>query len=553
MSAIGDLVASFQVDTSQLNASIPAAVAGLERLDTATGDLSASNQSLVVASAPMVEAVEEVGEKAEAASGGAASLMRDGRAAARGVQMLGDAIATVNPAVGSTILLFSETSRVVIQAVKSYRGLIGVLNAARLSQIALNLVSGPIGWASIGVGIAAAGVALVSYRSEVEETIASSEELLELYRNMGENRPQTTGDWVKHYEQQADAAAEAVESARMLAQQRALELGQVESKYRNLSTSGDYDILLSVNLKLANAQERYAAAQQELSQAETAAARSAEQLAEARERAASEALAAEVDKQIEALEFEAATAGMTADEIERYKLALAGATAEQLARFDAAADAAQQSRDEAEAHREAARAIEDEARAWERLVNQGIAAAKTAADQYAETVEALLAALEAGAIDEEQFWEAERRANEQAGGWEKQHQQDLAAGLRLREQMLNPVEKYQAELAEINRLWAAEAIDEQTAARAISDAYRRYQDAMRLDQGGGPAAGSQRAAQQPGAAERGSDEAWRAIMLAMQGEEKNEAAEATAENTRRIADGIDDLRTRDPEEEYAIA
>ena len=205
----------------------------------------------------------------------------------------------------------------------------------------------------------------------------------------------------------------------------------------------------------------------------------------------------------------------------------------------------EQSRAHQAAIEEESRAIDDQAAAWQRLVSQGIAAAKDPLDDYISTVEALNAALAEGAISQEQWAEAEVKANERAGGYEKQHADDLREGQRLQEQTQTAAEKYQVQLAEILRLEDAGVIDAETGRRAM-EADRAAYD--RATMGKGKAA-RETTPEGPRAELRGSDEAWATIVRSMEASrgDQGDAAEKTADNTleavallRQIADKSED-------------
>ena len=380
-------------------------------------------------------------------------------------------------------------------------------------------------------GVAAAGIALASYGSQIEVVTQSTEDLMETFEKIAAAHPKTPAAAESAAAKQAEDANNAVEAAEMLVQARAIEamsahVAETAGKALNKS----YSDMIDLHGQVLIAEQNVTDANGELARATEKAATAEGHLIEMQQDAAQAKLAGDVTNYTKALRIEAATIGMTAEEAARYKFEQQVATEAQLQAIDQTEIGVEQSRAHQAAIEEESRAIDDQAAAWQRLVSQGIAAAKDPLDDYISTMEALNAALAEGAISQEQWAEAEVKANERAAGYEKQHNADLEEGRRLAEQMRTPFEKYADELARIDRLKAADAIGNETAERdraAARDAFDKSTMGKGPKEGGGNAQG-------PAAELKGSEEAWTTIMRSMQ-KEGGDAADKTAANTAETA------------------
>jgi len=512
MSAIGDLVVNLGMNTAPFSAGANTAIEHMNRLNSETMSM---------------------GRRMEECSGSVSGLYRGEQALGHGVEVLGTAMKGINSQLGETVFGMGETVRTVGMATHAFHGLVKVIDACRNSQIMLNLVSGPRGWAVLAGSIMAAAGAYLYFHSAAEKVNeikigALKGEELEVYR---ERTPHEELSGATKYA--SDAQAQISHAQEAFASMKN-EMAEYQAKWSQIGTGNYYDPALVEEMTTAEVALMLATSEN---------ATASEQLAAAQERVKEVTLASDIEKLTEKLTLEAETFGMTANEAAGYALERRGAETADLAEASAIATLLQAKKNMVEIEKEATKAAQDAARAQERLVEQGMRLAETPLDQYNEKIRALDAAMQAG-MTPEQYAEGHRKAFEATPEGQAEEQRRRAAEA-IGERLESPYQKWAQQMEQLESL--KPYLSGETYSRAVAEANAKYAAAT-----GGKLPKAERE-ELPKVLQKDTAEAWGKIASIMYGTDQEKFAESTADNTARIASGVEQLVNRDPEEEFAFS
>ncbi len=156
MSAVGDLVASFTIDTSQLPSAVNGAVAHVQRLKNSISgsdlaDMWNKQREAVTAASPPLARVASAYHRLSSVAGEA-----------------GAAVSDMNSPLGQSVALMASSLNAVSLAVGTWKALTGAIEAATAAQVIFNAVS-PLGWLlAIIAGLVTATYSVWRYTNATE-------------------------------------------------------------------------------------------------------------------------------------------------------------------------------------------------------------------------------------------------------------------------------------------------------------------------------------------------------------------------------------------------
>lgn len=160
-------VESYAVDTGT---NLTKAAEAWTQLDASA---TAASEKLIERAGQSATAIETMAKRSEQAATHTHGLYRAELAIAHGTELLGHAIGTQNAALGEAITGMGSTVQVVGIATHSYTALRMIIQQTTIAQIALNAVSGPIGWIALGVAAVAAAGAYLLMEHNAEKAAAA--------------------------------------------------------------------------------------------------------------------------------------------------------------------------------------------------------------------------------------------------------------------------------------------------------------------------------------------------------------------------------------------
>ncbi|MBU0599065.1 phage tail length tape measure family protein, partial [Patescibacteria group bacterium] len=170
----------------------------------------------------------------------------------------------------------------------------------------------------------------------------------------------------------------------------------------------------------------------------------------------------------------------------------------------------------------------------ESLGQRIIEATRTPEEKLRQIMDDLRRLRDVGALGKPEAWSTQQtfvRAQAQAlEDYEKAQEAAMPGAKAMIEQMRTPLEKYHQTMADIKRLESVGAFKghEATAGRARAAALEEYRKELKPRQ----------ETELPKILERGTNEAWAAIVSKMYGRQQNKPAEETAKNTKVTADTL---------------
>lgn len=469
MSAIGDLVATFSIDTTGVSSGVTNVVQNVQRMDQAT-----------------IRSQKTMLDFSSAATGG----HRAYRALGHGIEAAGGALAAINPAMGGFIAMSGNAVGVIGMMTHSLHALHKILMATAVAQVALQLLSGPIGWITLAASVVAAAVAFLSFRDRAAEAARKQKELNEEIRRfkieptvapMAQLGISELENLVERNRRLAEGARKALEEQKELLS---------KAKLASWRSGGDKADRENVELAAKNVRE----AQEALTKAGGTAAAAGVELSIKRENARIAQEQIELNKR---LEEQRSAANRAAEE-----------EAQQQNRVNETMQGLQDRLDEISG---AASKADIELRKLGRMPGMD----DTRLDAFSKKLR--------------QIADAEQLV------------QDRQSGKALADQLMTPMERVRAKLADYQRLFDVGAINRQTLSRANAAALKELQIA---DKG-----------EKPKALVRGTEEAWKAIadsIGAARGEDVDASARLTAENTKRTAEAVEKIASLTEPQEVAI-
>jgi hypothetical protein len=237
------------------------------------------------------------------------NLSRAEMASAHGIEMIGHAMGMVNPELGEGVAKLGETVQYVGMATHAYHGMHTMIETVKESEIAMNLVSGPVGWVTLAAAVVGAGVAYLALANDTDRAA-------EAQKRYNEEREKIKAGVVLAGgpSEEVKLAQDALTDA--LKNQKAAE-GMEREARRVIGTSQTGQLIGTPEemRALSHAQEDVAAALRKTNEAEERL-RGAQQATTTRE-------------WVERLKEEASVVGMDADERERHALATANMSVEE--------------------------------------------------------------------------------------------------------------------------------------------------------------------------------------------------------------------------------
>lgn len=480
MSAIGDLVATMRMDTRPFEQSAASTIQTLERVGGSTRTLE---------------------EPSRRTAGAYRRLGSD-------LERAGMLVGSVNNEFGSTVYVIGAVAEGVGVAARSYRALAISINTATASQVMLNLVSGPMGWVTLGIAVTAAGAAFLYYGGAVSvSTKALRAHVEELKKTV-----------LEHDKEKSDLASVNKELERAYK-----ERDRLASIYGTDITRRVAGQSLTPRGEAVRSQIELLLKRKEQLQADQDAER------EKKYRDEQARITTEIDKQIESVKEHAATVNLDRAAIERRTIAIKGATDAQMAAYDAAAATA--------------RSAEAEKRRAD-LEEAGNKATGDALKKIRERTAALYMdaeALEHWQVAQSGMTNAQKRAQDEAiseyyrrkrGVDAQEERRKEAEGLRheaesMKKSIETPAEKFRAAIEEIKRLKSVPGFDIETQRRAMAKA---RSDFLTSPQNG-----------RANLAEFSTGAAWTGILDAIYGKGEADAAKETAENTKDAAKLLEEI------------
>ena len=464
-------------------------------------------------------------------------LYRAELAIAYGTEMLGHAVATQNAALGQGIEQIGGTIQVVGIASHSYVGLKTVIDSVRNSQIGLNLVSGPVGWAALAATAVAAGAAWLYYKVSAdtaaesqkklnEERKKSDEQSLKDYERQEKTPTAQEKELKNEIEKQSAATKKASADYQAAVKEYAFAKDQLRQATKRNKEVGSWstagyqtgaDIDATSEASTAKAKEE-ADAKEKLMAANNALVKSQEELAKIsvdaeaerqaeRQAKAHEKLIDKINEETKALERKAAVlkgdeASVHRDELAKVATDDKGSNA--LQAYDTAqanlvdAEASKKAADEAKKHGEIVQKLMDHLREEKLALTDGA----EAKERYALATAGLTQKEIEAAMAVWKEVEAQREANKAAEEAKRKKESDEKAqdnrAEAITKSVMTPLEKYKEEIKEIDALEklhhdttkqheldlqdvtkkgheaAVRGIDEETAARARQKAVEQF-------------------------------------------------------------------------------
>ncbi len=288
--------------------------------------IKGSSEKFDAAAAKAGQSINKLQEGHATLSHSAHGLDRAERSAGHGIEMIGRGLSTINPALGEGVTLMGESVKTLGMASHSYHGLKSIIESTTVAQIALNAVSGPIGWIALAGAavIAGLGAAYMYFASQAEKAAKQEEvfkkeleganKVIEKARDFNplayRGNDNTAADIAGFTEEGMKKAKDKVEELKALQAKAGQELYAANARWKEATpwettryawgrgAGADVDKWTDVQSK---AKENLATAEARLADARRNVARTS------------------IDKEIEGLEKEYAVLGLTKDQADLYK------------------------------------------------------------------------------------------------------------------------------------------------------------------------------------------------------------------------------------------